>query len=445
MRDSTINGLPEQTINITLDGVNVNNNQDKAGDGFYAMVSPQLDAIEQVTLTTAAQGADSAGQGAVQISFVTRSGTNTLSRHGLRLLPRTPAQHQLLDQREEQPRQEPDHPAPARRQPRRSDPDSGLYDGSGKAFFFFNYEEFYQPTEATRTRTILNPNAQQGVFTYNASAGGLTGTRSVNLLELAARNGQTATFDPTVQALLDPDPRGDADRQGTSRRSRTRSNTQSYIFQSPGKGVEHLPTTKVDFNLTPEHRLSGTYYWQEVNRLPDIQNSGDYASRACRATATTSRIARWARRRLRSTVSPNMVNELVVGWQWSPGYFGSGVQAAQYQNQGGFSLDMPLISAATTPATPRHGGEDPRNTPNWNIDNTLNWQRGKHSLSFGGVDDEGRLSARRVFTAVPTVNFGVQTTLDPADAMFTTANFEGASTNTLERRESALRAPDRAA
>ena len=77
VRDSTINGLPEQTINITLDGVNVNNNQDKAGDGFYAMVRPQLDAIEQVTLTTAAQGADSAGQGAVQISFVTRSGTNT--------------------------------------------------------------------------------------------------------------------------------------------------------------------------------------------------------------------------------------------------------------------------------------------------------------------------------------------------------------------------------
>jgi TonB-dependent Receptor Plug Domain len=77
VRESTINGLPEQTINITLDGVNVNNNQDKAGDGFYAMVRPQLDAIEQVTLTTAAQGAESAGQGAVQIRFVTRSGTNS--------------------------------------------------------------------------------------------------------------------------------------------------------------------------------------------------------------------------------------------------------------------------------------------------------------------------------------------------------------------------------
>ena len=76
VRDASIAGLPEQTINITLDGVNVNNNQDRAGDGFYAMVRPQLDAIEQVTLTTATQGAESAGQGAVQIRFVTRSGTN---------------------------------------------------------------------------------------------------------------------------------------------------------------------------------------------------------------------------------------------------------------------------------------------------------------------------------------------------------------------------------
>ena len=42
----------------------------------------------------------------------------------------------------------------------------GLYDGRNKAFFFFNMEHQYQPSEATRTRTILNPQAQQGVFAY---------------------------------------------------------------------------------------------------------------------------------------------------------------------------------------------------------------------------------------------------------------------------------------
>ena len=40
------------------------------------MVTPRLDAIEEVTVTGATPGADRPAQGAVQIAFVTRSGTN---------------------------------------------------------------------------------------------------------------------------------------------------------------------------------------------------------------------------------------------------------------------------------------------------------------------------------------------------------------------------------
>src|SRR3989441_993409 len=75
-RQSTINGLPRGTINITLDGVNIQDNTNRSTDGFFAIVSPRLDAIEEVTVQTAAQGADSGGQGAVQVKFVTRSGSN---------------------------------------------------------------------------------------------------------------------------------------------------------------------------------------------------------------------------------------------------------------------------------------------------------------------------------------------------------------------------------
>src|SRR5262245_65056140 len=31
----------------------------------------------------------------------------------------------------------------------------GLYDGRNKAFFFVNYEEFHQPSDTTRSRTVL--------------------------------------------------------------------------------------------------------------------------------------------------------------------------------------------------------------------------------------------------------------------------------------------------
>ncbi len=71
-RDSTINGLPENAINITLDGVNVQDNFNKTGDGFFARVAPRLDAIEEVTVSTATPGADNGAGGAVQIKFITR-------------------------------------------------------------------------------------------------------------------------------------------------------------------------------------------------------------------------------------------------------------------------------------------------------------------------------------------------------------------------------------
>ena len=54
-RDSTINGLPQSAINITIDGISAQDNQLKTTDGFFARVSPRLDAMEEVTVSTAAQ------------------------------------------------------------------------------------------------------------------------------------------------------------------------------------------------------------------------------------------------------------------------------------------------------------------------------------------------------------------------------------------------------
>jgi hypothetical protein len=75
-RDSTINGLPQSAINITIDGMSAQDNWLKTTDGFFARVSPRLDAMEEVTVNMAAQDAANTGQGAVQIRFATRSGSN---------------------------------------------------------------------------------------------------------------------------------------------------------------------------------------------------------------------------------------------------------------------------------------------------------------------------------------------------------------------------------
>ena len=53
----------------------------------------------------------------------------------------------------------------------------GLYDGRGKAFFFFNYEELRLPNNFTRTRTVLTPSALDGRLPLQRDAGGVTPTR----------------------------------------------------------------------------------------------------------------------------------------------------------------------------------------------------------------------------------------------------------------------------
>src|SRR5205823_1510757 len=190
-RQSIINGLPRGTINITMDGVNIQDNTLRSTDGFFAIVAPRLDAIEEVTVQTAAQGADAGGQGAVQVKFVTRSGTNNYAGSSYYYYRNDKLNaNTWFNNRNGNAK-----PALLQQQ-------GGVRLGGpivhNKVFFFFNWEETRNPSDTSRQRILLNPQAQQGLFTY--TSGGVT--RSINVLQLAATNGQTATFDPVVAQVL---------------------------------------------------------------------------------------------------------------------------------------------------------------------------------------------------------------------------------------------------
>src|SRR5260221_11248200 len=181
-RQSVINGLPRGTINITLDGVNVQDNTLRSTDGFFAIVSPRLDAVEEVTVQLAATGADSGGQGAAQVKFVTRSGTNNYTDSGDDFYRNDGRKaNTWVNNRN-------GNPKPALLQNQVGARLGGPIK-QNKIFFFANYEEFRQPSEQSRTRTLLNPLAQSGVFSYTPSGGA---TRSLSVLQLAAANGYTS-------------------------------------------------------------------------------------------------------------------------------------------------------------------------------------------------------------------------------------------------------------
>ncbi len=433
-RDTTALGLPQSAINITLDGVNVQDNTLKTTDGFFTIVQPRLDAIEEVTVTTVAQGADSAGQGAVQIRFVTRSGTNDIhgSAYNYYRSDKLNA-NTWFNVRD------------AIAKPTLKQNQPGVRVGGpiirDKAFFFVNYEEFRQPADITRNRTILHPSAESGIFRYNAGGG----VRSVNLLALAAANGHTATMDPIVQKLL-ADIRAATGTTGTIT-DNPEPFSQRYSYNVPFESKNRYPTVRVDFNLTTNHRLSAVGNYHTFASTPDTLNNRDANFPGFPSTGSQTSSRRQFSGSLRSTLGQTMVNEFRVGYSGAPVQFFSELNAGMWggslANQGGYFLDIgSSVNNATTGLgvaglgiTNASGAATPssRDANTVLVENTLNWLKGRHSLSMGGSFTQADIWLTNQ-TLVPQIDFGILPG-DPAQSMFTAANFPGAAAADLTRAQ----------
>jgi hypothetical protein len=419
-RDSNFNGLPDSFVAITLDGVNNNDNFNKSTEGLFAMVTPRQDAIEAVTVTTAAGGADVGGHGAVSINFATRSGTNrfTGSAYEYYRAPGLNTNYFFnelngLDKNDVKVNQY---------GVRQGGPIviPGVYNGRGKAFFFFNYEEMRFPNSATRTRTVLKPDAQRGIFRWEAN--GQVFER--DLLALMTANGQPGTVDPLVGRLL-TEIRSSMATTGVVQTTPD-LNTESYVWLSPGKQIEKQPVVRLDYNLTDKHRINGVYNWQVVTRDPDHLNNDDVRFPGLTNYARYVSYRPFTSGGLRSTLSTNVVNELRGGIRWGPGYFGREDSSGFDTFAGSDFLAVDLSNNNDLNLTNWHqqNGLNWRSAWSWNVDNTLNWQKGKHNLMFGTSLFFGNVweNSQQV---VPGITFDMAAN-DPATNILTSA-LQGAS------------------
>jgi len=425
-RDSTINGLPESFVQITMDGVSNNDNFLRSSDSFFATVTPRQDAVEAVSVVTAAAGANVGGSGAVSINFQTRSGTNRFSGTGYEYFRHPKLNtNNWLNERNGAPKNDVKlNQYGARIGGPIVIP--GLFDGRGKAFYMLHYEQLKFPNSFTRTRTILNPLALNGTFRYDVAGG----TREVNVLTLAANNNQISAIDPTVIGLLQKI------QQSTTTTGLVSQSSDpllmSYAWQSPGELFEHQPTLRIDYNLTDKHRLSGSTQVIFAKRDPDYLNSADArfpgapVYRLFKSTRPLHTLT------LRSTLSQNVVNELrggitAMGGQSSFGDDSTnGVQ--NFADQGGFAIDFDGNIGLTN--WHAENSRSWRSAPTMSIDESVTWQRGTHSLNFGG--SFLHVSAwENAIQYVPGINLRFNTTNDPAASLFSTANFPGASAGQL--------------
>jgi hypothetical protein len=428
LRDSSVNGLPHAAINITLDGMNIQDNFAKTWDGMFTRVNPRIDAVEEVTVSTAAQGADMAGQGGVQIRFVTRSGTNKYQGSGYYYFRRDWMNTNTwfnLHRNVTTDGKPSSKPVVVQYYPggRFGGPVviPGLFDGHDKLFFFVNYEQVRSPGTNGSTRTVMSPASEQGLFQYKGG--------TVDLMALAARNGQTATIDPTVAKLL-------ADvRASTSQGSLTTTIdplTQSFFWQQPTKGKTTYPTVRFDYNLTTNHRISFSTTRNQLLSDPDTTNSRQrvFPGFPHHGLQDSARFT-W-QGSVRSVLSKNMVNEVRIGGTGGATLFSPDITPGMFDNDGigdmnGYGIDWDAFKSISN--TFSNATFSAREGSTKVFEDTLSWLRNKHSLSMGASATRGDVWLRNK-QHVPTVSFGMASA-DPADSMFNAANFPGASSTDL--------------
>lgn len=427
-RNSNVNGLPDSFVNITLDGVSNNDNFLRSSDGFFASVTPRQDAVEAVTVTTAVGAANVGGSGAVSINFATRSGTNRFSGSAYEYFrhPNLNSNY-WFNKRDGLPRNEVKlNQYGARVGGPIVIP--GLFDGRNKAFYFVHYEQLKFPNSFTRSRRVLNPRAQEGWFRYQVG----NQVQEVNVLQLAAANGHVSTINPTVRQLLGYINAGVATTGSLTQTSEPL--LMEYRWLSPGELFEHQPTVRIDWNISDKHRLSGSTQTIWATRDPDYLNGGDVRFPGGTNYSRFNSTRPLHSVTLRSTLTSNIVNELRGGITALGGasYFGnmSSNGPETFADQGGFAINFPDFDDPALTNWHTQNGPSWRSAPTISIDNTLSWQKGKHSMNFGA----SVLMARAWENAqqmVPGINLGFDNTNDPASSFFTPANFPNASAGNL--------------
>lgn len=448
-RQSSVNGLPKGALNITLDGMNVQDNLLKSNDGFFTYIQPRTDAISEVTVSSSNPGAESSGEGAFQIKFVTQGGTNGYHGGGYWYY-RSPGlnSNYWFNNRDLKP--DPiTHRAPRTdvilNQPgfKIGGPISvpGLFNGKDRAFFFFNYEEYRLPESTLRTRTVMSVPAQAGTYRFfsatnvaiapvnpalnttcaTAPAGSPSAFLcSTDVMARAAAAGLAfATPDPTISGLLasirsaipGSVPTGDP-------------NLETTTFINKGGQTRRFPTVRFDFNLSKKHHIENIWNYQVFGSKIDFLNSVDpafpgFPNQGAQVSIRFSDSMAW-----RWTISNNIVNEARYGIVGGTVQFFPTVNSGQFANQGGFSQGLGAfgITSATVTTGPQR-----RNSPVREFSDSVSWVRGNHSLNFGAT--------------ATRVSFWQQlTTVVPSTVFTTSASTDSATTNAYASLPSAAAA-----
>ena len=390
---TAINGQRTSFSNVTLDGINIQDNYIRSNALDFLPSRTLLDQVAEISVITQ-NGSSAMGGGASQVAFSTPQGGPEL--HGnfyLHNRNNALAAADWFANRQGLP------------EPDLSVNQIGFSIGGpvirNKLFFYANYEVLRRRAEALANATILTEEARRGIFSYIDLDDRL---RKVNVLNI-----QALGIDPAAAEALARTPPARAINNfdvGDSTDERL-LNTAGYRYLTRDDGDRQAVTSRLDWVASDKNLLSLTY-------KPNFER-GDRADIG--SGYHTDPV-------IRDNVDGHFLS---VGWRFNPGpRWTNEVRGGFNLTNGDFLTTENRLDVLTTGFlfTNPVVNFDPQgrrtNTFNWADNGTL--VTGRHSLNFGGAIQQIRVNTYDLNNTRPTLNILLD---NDSQYLLSTFNFPG--------------------
>ena len=345
-----VHGGRSDQANITLDGVDVNDQQQ--GGAFFSVLRPLAEATEEFRVTTTNGNADQGRSSGAQISLLTKSGSNNF-RGAVFWLPRrtfgsanTFFNNSTIDE---------DTGENLPRPPLNRDVFGGAIGGpvvKDKFYFFYAYEGWRERISVPQTQTVPLAHLGQGIVK-------LTPTISIGPDEFNARY-PAVRQNPAALAVLAA---AAARYPANSKRAGDGLNTGGFTFNAPTSYDQNTHVLRLDWTLTPNQQI-----FFRANKQHDV---------TMQAAGFPDELSpeRWDHN-----------TGVALGHIWSIGSnkvnnFRYGLTRQAFTSGGISSTNSQSFRFVYTP-TFSYGLS--RITPIHNFTDDFSWTKGNHSIQFGG-------------------------------------------------------------
>ena len=362
-RSGSVNGARSDQSNVTLDGVDVNDQSN--GYAFTSVLPVTLDSVQEFRVTTTSYNADQGGGSGAEVALVTKSGTNAFHGSLYEYLRNTAtsANDYFIKQAEAN-SGDPNKPLKLIR---------NIFGASAggpikkdRLFFFANYEGTREREEQSVVRAIPTPSLCQGILQYQDVNGGLT----------TLTPAQIKNLDPLHMginpAILDPvHHTGYFDQTFCSGQFSTNDNSvgdglnyAGFRFRAPVSLDNNAFIARVDYHITADGKH--TLFWRGA--LQNLSNPQAPFLPGAQPEQTLADHSKGFVAGYTTVLSPTKVNTFRWGFtRQSTGLIGNSNQP--------FDKFVGLDQGITY----SHNSQ----TPVHNLIDDFSWTKGSHTLQMG--------------------------------------------------------------